>query len=183
VSDISGGDPATFCPAVEKAVPLYFVMSLGSVNGNDAAAAAEVATAPVLAGPLAQAAASAPPVLAAPFKRWQARTDKAVAAFEQTGAKPSQVAAFAQAYQAQINRLSDAGGTQTTPDPVAAAKAAGIDTAKLAAAATAFVAANGNFDDFAKTLNQDVNLTPDAEQKLEQTYPCAADLGSLAGNE
>ena len=52
---------------------------------------------------------------------------------------------------------------------------------KLVSAANAFVQANGPFEAFAGTLGQDVTLTPAAEQKLEQLYPCAADLTNFTG--
>ena len=54
--------------------------------------------------------------------------------------------------------------------------AAGIDRGRLMSAAAAFQAANGSFDSFSATLGQDVTLTPAAQQKLEQLFPCAADL-------
>jgi hypothetical protein len=176
VTDVVDGNPDKFCPAVDRAVPLYYVMSLGRLDGADAAAAYEVAVAPALAGPLTDAATGAPSVVAPPFQRWAARNALAVAAFKAAGATDAQAAAFGQSYAAQIDSLTDAGGAQSPPDPIAAAASAGIDRARLVAAATTFVAANGTFEDFATTFGQDVSLTPAAEQKLEQLYPCAADL-------
>lgn len=181
VTDIVDGNPDTFCPAVEQAVPLYFVMSLGSLDGESSAAAYEVAVAPALSVPLTQAATSAPSVVAPPFKQWAARTALAVAAFKAAGATDAQVASFGQAYAAQIEALTDSGGAQSPPDPVDAAAKAGIDRNRLTAAANSFVQTNGSFEAFAATLGQDVTLTPAAEQKLEQLYPCAADLGNFTG--
>jgi hypothetical protein len=181
VTDIVDGNPDTFCPAVDRAVPLYYVMSLGSLDGAAAAAAYEVAVAPALSGPLSEAASSAPSVVAPPFQRWAARTALAVAAFKAAGATDAQVAAFGQSYAAQIEALTDAGGAQTPPDPVAAAASIGIDRNRLATAANGFVQANGTFESFAATLSQDVTLTPAAQQKLERLYPCAADLTNFTG--
>ena len=82
--------------------------------------------------------------------------------------------------QTQIEALTDGGGDQSPPDPVQAATAAGVDRTQLVAAANRFVQANGSFEAFATTLGQDVTLTPAAEQKLEQLYPCAADLTNFA---
>jgi hypothetical protein len=180
VTDIVDGNPDTFCPAVDKAVPLYYMMSLGSLDGDATAAAYEVAVAPALTGPLNEAASSAPSVVAPPFQRWAARTTLAVAAFKAAGATDAQVASFGQSYAAQIEALTDAGGAQTPPDPVTAAAAAGIDRNRLATAASGFVQANGTFETFAGTLSQDVTLTPAAQQKLEQLFPCAADLTNFA---
>ena len=115
-------------------------------------------------------------MVAPPFKQWAARPALAVAAFEAAGATAAQVASFGQSYAAQIEALTDAGGAQSPPDPIAAAAAAGIDRNRLMAAANAFVQTNGPFEVFAATLGQDVTLTPAAQQKLEQLYPCAADL-------
>jgi hypothetical protein len=180
VTDIVDGNPDTFCPAVDRAVPLYYVMSIGSLDG-DAAAAAYEAVAPALSGPLTEAATSAPSVVAPPFQRWSARTALAVAAFKSAGATDAQVASFGQSYAAQIEAITDAGGSQTPPDPIDAAAAIGIDRNRLTAAANSFVQANGTFEDFAGTLGQDVQLTPAAQQKLEQLYPCAADLTNFTG--
>jgi hypothetical protein len=181
VTDIVDGNPDTFCPAVDRAVPLYYVMSIGSLDGDAAAAAYEVAVAPALSGPLTEAATSAPSVVAPPFQRWSARTALAVAAFKSAGATDAQVASFGQSYAAQIEAITDAGGSQTPPDPIDAAAAIGIDRNRLTAAANSFVQANGTFEDFAGTLGQDVQLTPAAQQKLEQLYPCAADLTNFTG--
>jgi hypothetical protein len=181
VTDIVDGNPDTFCPAVDRAVPLYYVMSLGSLDGEAAAAAYEVAVAPALSGPLGEAATSAPSVVAPPFQRWAARTASAVAAFKAAGATDAQVASFGQSYAAQIDALTDAGGAQSPPDPVDAAAAIGIDRNRLISAANSFVQANGTFETFAATLGQDVSLTPAAQQKLEQLYPCAADLTNFTG--
>ncbi len=181
ITDIVDGNPETFCPAVDRAVPLYYVMSLGSLDGEAAAAAYEVAVAPALSGPLGQAATSAPSVVAPPFQRWAARTAAAVAAFKAAGATDAQVASFGQSYAAQIDALTDAGGAQSPPDPVDAAVSIGIDRNRLLTAANSFVQANGPFEAFAATLGQDVNLTPAAQQKLEQLYPCAADLTNFTG--
>jgi hypothetical protein len=181
VTDIVDGNPDTFCPAVDRAVPLYYVMSIGSLDGDAAAAAYEVAVAPALSGPLTEAATSAPSVVAPPFQRWAARTALAVAAFKSAGATDAQVASFGQSYAAQIEAITDAGGSQTPPDPIDAAAAIGIDRNRLTAAANSFVQANGTFEDFSGTLGQDVHLTPAAQQKLEQLYPCAADLTNFTG--
>ena len=176
VTDITDGDPVAFCPAVDRAVPLYYVMSIGSLDGDAAAAAYEVAVAPALTGPLTDAANSAPSVVAAPFRRWADRTALAVAAFKSAGATDAQVASFGQAFAAEIEQLTDAGGAQSPPDPIAAATAIGVDRNQLMAAATRFAQANGTFETFATTLGQEVTLTPAAQQKLEQLFPCAADL-------
>jgi hypothetical protein len=176
VTDITDGDPVAFCPAVDRAVPLYYVMSIGSLNGDATAAAYEVAVAPALSGPLNDAANSAPSVVAAPFRRWAGRTAQAVAAFKSAGATDAQVASFGQAFAAEIEQLTDAGGAQSPPDPIAAATAIGLDRNQLMAAANRFALANGTFETFATTLGQDVTLTPAAQQKLEQLFPCAADL-------
>jgi hypothetical protein len=156
-------------------------MSLGSLDGESSAAAYEVAVAPALSVPLSEAASSAPSVVAPPFKQWAARTALAVAAFKAAGATDAQVASFGQSYAAQIEALTDAGGPQSPPDPIDAATSAGIDRNRLMAAANTFVQANGSFEAFAATLGQDVTLTPAAEQKLEQLYPCAADLTNFTG--
>lgn len=176
ITDITDGDPDRFCPAVDRAVPLYYVMMIGSLDDDATAAAYEVAVAPALTGPLTDAATSAPSVVAPPFQRWAARTALAVAAFKSAGATDAQVASFGQAFAAQIDALTDAGGAQTPPDPVDAATAIGIDRNQLVAAAKRFEQANGSFEAFSATLGQDVNLTPAAQQKLEQLFPCAADL-------
>jgi hypothetical protein len=181
VTDIVDGNPDMFCPAVEQAVPLYYVMSLGRLDGESSAAAYEVAVAPALSVPLTQAATSAPSVVAPPFKQWAARTALAVAAFKAAGATDAQVASFGQSYAAQIEALTDAGGAQSPPDPIDAAARAGIDRNRLVAAAKSFVQTNGSFEAFAATLSQDVTLTPAAQQKLEQLYPCAADLSNFTG--
>jgi hypothetical protein len=181
VTDIVDGNPDTFCPAVERAMPLYYVMSLGSLDGESSAAAYEVAVAPALSVPLSQAATSAPSVVAPPFKQWAVRTQLAVAAFKAAGATDAQVASFGQSYAAQIEALTDAGGGQSPPDPIDAAASAGIDRNRLMAAANTFVQTNGSFESFAATLGQDVTLTPAAQQKLEQLYPCAADLSNFTG--
>jgi len=181
VTDIVDGNPDTFCPAVDRAVPLYYVMSIGSLDGDAAAAAYEVAVAPSLSGPLTEAATSAPAVVAPPFQRWAARTTLAVAAFKSAGATDAQIASFGQSYAAQIEAITDAGGAQTPPDPIDAAAAIGVDRNRLAAAANSFVQANGTFEAFAATLGQDVQLTPAAQQKLERLYPCAADLANFTG--
>jgi hypothetical protein len=180
VTDIVDGNPDTFCPAVDQAVPLYYVMSIGSLDGEVSAAAYEVAVAPALAGPLNTAATSAPSVVAPPFQRWSARTALAVAAFKAAGATDAQVTSFGKSYAAQIEALTDAGGSQSPPDPVDAAASAGIDRNRLINAANAFVQANGTFETFAATLGQDVSLTPAAQQKLEQLFPCAADLTNFS---
>ena len=133
------GNPDTFCPAVDRAVPLYYMMSLGSLDGDATAAAYEVAVAPALTGPLNEAASGAPSVVAPPFQRWAARTALAVGAFKAAGATDAQVASFGKSYADQIEALTDAGGAQTPPDPVAAAAAAGIDRNRLATAANSFV--------------------------------------------
>jgi hypothetical protein len=181
VTDIVDGNPDTFCPAVDRAVPLYYVMSIGSLDGEASAAAYEVAVAPALSGPLNEAATSAPSVVAPPFQRWAARTASAVAAFKAAGATDAQVAAFGQSYAAQIEALTDAGGAQSPPDPIDAAARAGIDRNRLVSAANSFVQANGTFAAFASTLGQDVTLTPAAQQKLERLFPCAADLTNFTG--
>jgi hypothetical protein len=180
VTDITDGDPVAFCPAVDRAVPLYYVVSIGSLDGDAAAAAYEVAVAPALTGPLTDAANSAPSVVAAPFRRWADRTALAVAAFKSAGATDAQVASFGQAFAAEIEQLTDAGGAQSPPDPIAAATAIGVDRNQLMAAATRFAQANGTFETFAATLGQEVTLTPAAQQKLEQLFPCAADLNNFA---
>jgi hypothetical protein len=118
-------------------------------------------------------------VVAPPFKQWAARTALAVAAFKAAGATDAQVASFGQSYAAQIEALTDAGGAQSPPDPIDAAARAGIDRNRLMTAANTFVQTNGSFEAFAATLGQDVTLTPAAEQKLEQLYPCAADLANF----
>ena len=87
MTDIVDGDPTTFCPSVERAVPLYYVVSIGGlVGGPGTAAAYEVAVAPGGAGPLTDAATSVPSVVAPPFKRWADRTALALAAFKSAGA-------------------------------------------------------------------------------------------------
>jgi len=180
VTDIVDGDPDRFCPAVERAVPLYYVMSIGSLDGDAAAAAYEVAVAPALSGPLNDAASSAPAVVAPPFQRWAARTAAAVAAFKSAGATDAQVASFGQSYAARIEALIDAGGAQSPPDPIDAATAIGIDRNQLMSAATGFVQANGSFESFAATLGQQVSLTPAAQDKLQDLYPCAGDLTNFS---
>ena len=97
-------------------------------------------------------------------------------AFKAAGATDAQVASFGQSYAAQIDSLTDAGGAQSPPDPLDAAVALGLDRNRLISAANTFVQANGSFETFAATLGTDVTLSPAAEQKLEQLYPCAADL-------
>ena len=119
VTDITDGDPVTFCPAVDRALPLYYVMSIGGLDGEATAAAYEIAVAPALSGPLTDAANSAPSVVAPPFQRWAERTALAVAAFKSAGATDAQVASFGQAFAAQIEALTDAGGAQNPPDPIA----------------------------------------------------------------
>jgi hypothetical protein len=180
VTDIVDGDPVAFCPAVDRAVPLFYVMSIGSLDGDAAAAAYEVAVAPALSGPINDAANSAPSVVAASFRRWADRTNQAVAAFKSAGATDAQVASFGQSFAADMDALTDAGGDQSPPDPITAATAIGIDRNQLMAAANRFVQANGSFEDFAATLGEEVTLTPAAEQKLEQLFPCAADLTNFA---
>ncbi len=180
ITDITDGDPVAFCPAVDRALPLYYVMLIGGLDDESTAAAYEISVAPALSGPLTDAANSAPSVVAPPFQRWAARTAQAVAAFKSAGATDAQVASFGQAFAAQIEDLTDAGGAQSPPDPVQAATAAGIDRNQLVAAANRFAQANGSFETFAETLGQEVTLTPAAQQKLEQVYPCAADLTNFA---
>jgi hypothetical protein len=170
------GDPTAFCPAVEQLIPLFYVVTIGSLQGSDTAAADEVAVAPALTTPLNTAVASAPAAVAAPFKAWADRTALALAAFKAAGASDSVTSSFGLSYAAQIDAVTSKGGTQSPPDPVNAAVHAGVDRSRLASSATAFQAANGPFAAFAATLGQKLTLTPADEQTLEQRFPCAADL-------
>jgi hypothetical protein len=173
------GDPTSFCPAVEQLIPLFYVISIGSLQGSETAAAYEVAVAPALTGPLNAAASSAPAAVAAPFKAWADRTALALAAFKAAGASDSLTSSFGQSYAAQIDAVTSKGGTQSPPDPVNAAVRAGLDRNRLLSSATAFQAANGPFDAFGATFGQHVTLTPADEQALEQRFPCAADLANF----
>jgi hypothetical protein len=173
------GDPATFCPAVEKLIPLFYVDTIGSLQGSSTAAAYEVAVAPALSGPLGAATASAPAAVAAAFQAWAARTAQALAAFRAAGASDSLTTSFGQSYASQIDAVTNKGGTQSPPDPVNAAVGAGVDRNRLMSAAASFQAANGPFDAFAATFGPQLTLVPAAEQTLEQRFPCAADLANF----
>jgi hypothetical protein len=173
------GDPASFCPAVEQLIPLFYVITIGSLHGSGTAAAYEVAVAPALSGPLDAAASSAPAAVAAPFKAWADRTARALAAFKAAGASDSLTTSFGQSYAGQIDAVTSKGGTQSPPNPVNAAVRAGLDLSRLSASAAAFQAANGPFDAFAASFGQHVTLAPAEEQALEQRFPCAADLANF----
>jgi hypothetical protein len=173
------GDPATFCPAVETLIPLFYVDTIGSLQGTGTAAAYEVAVAPALSGPLNDAAASAPAVVAGPFRAWADRTAKALAAFKAAGASDALTTSFGQSYAAQIDAVTSKGGTQSPPDPVNAAVKAGVDRGRLMSLAATFQTANGPFDAFAATFGTQVGLAPADEQGLEQRFPCAADLANF----
>jgi hypothetical protein len=164
---------------VEALIPLFYVDTIGSLQGSGTAAAYEVAVAPALSGPLDQAAASAPAAVAAPFRAWADRTARALAAFKAAGASDALTTSFGQSYAAQIDALTSKGGTQSPPDPVAAATKAGVDRNRLMSSAASFQAANGSFDAFAATFGQQLNLAPADEQALEQRFPCAADLANF----
>ena len=163
-------------------MPLYYVMSLGSLDGESSAAAYEVAVAPALSVPLTEAATSAPSVVAPPFQRWAARTALAVAAFKAAGATDAQVASFGQSYAAQIEALTDAGGAQSPPDPIDAA----------AASRHRPQPAHGGGQQLRAGQRHRSRPSPPRwartsrsrrrrEQKLEQLYPCAADLTNFTG--
>jgi hypothetical protein len=173
------GDPASFCPAVEQLIPLFYVITIGSLQSSVTAAAYEVAVAPALSRPLDAAASSAPAAVAAPFKAWADRTALALAAFKAAGASDSLTTSFGQSYAAQIDAVTSKGGTQSPPDPVNAAVRAGLDRNRLSSSAAAFQAANGPFDAFAAAFGQHVTLAPADEQALEQRFPCAADLANF----
>jgi len=179
----AGGDPGAFCRAVDAILPLYLatLLLVDSGDGSDGDTKFEVAVAPALAAPVHAAAANAPAVVAAPFQRWAARADAAIAALEAAGATDTQVGALGTAFTSQVDQAMNAGGNQTPPDPVAAAARAGIDGSRLAAATTTFTAANGDFDTFAGALGQDLNLPPSQVDQLSGQYPCAADLASFSG--
>ena len=175
-----GGDAAAFCPAIEQAIPLYYLVTVGSVQRPADAAAYEVAVAPALATPLGQAATNAPAAVAAPFARWAERNAKAVAAFKAAGASDAVVSSFGQSFAKQVNAVVEAGGSQSMPDPLNAAGAAGVTRSRLTAAAQSFAQANGPFESFASTLGADVELTVDQRDLLQAQYPCVDDLSTFA---
>jgi hypothetical protein len=177
------GDAGAFCQAVDTVLPLYLatLLLVDSGDGSDGDTKFEVAVAPALAAPVHAAAANAPAVVAAPFQRWAARADAAIAALKGAGATDAQVAALGTAFASQVDQAMNGGGNQTPPDPVEAAANAGIDGNRLTAATSVFTAANGDFDTFAGALGQDLNLTPSQVDQLSGQYPCAADLASFSG--
>ncbi|HEY1282241.1 MAG TPA: hypothetical protein VGF22_21350 [Acidimicrobiales bacterium] len=179
----ASGDAAAFCRAVDSILPLYLatLLLVDSGDGSDGDTRFEVAVAPALAPPVHAAAANAPAVVAAPFQRWAARADAAIATLKGAGATDAQVAALGTAFTRQVDQAMSGGGNQTPPDPVEAAANAGIDASRLTAATSAFTTANGDFDTFAGALGQDLNLTPSQVDQLSGQYPCAADLASFSG--
>ncbi|HKA02909.1 MAG TPA: hypothetical protein VKD67_01230 [Acidimicrobiales bacterium] len=164
-------------------LPLYLttLILVDSGDGTGDGTKVEVAVAPALAGPVHAAASAAPALVASPFQRWAARADAAVGALKGAGATDRQLASLATSYGAKVEQALSGGASQSPPDPVAAAAAAGIDTNRLGAAASAFNAANGNFDRFAGVLGQELNLTPSQLHDLSAQYPCAADLANFSG--
>jgi hypothetical protein len=164
-------------------LPLYLatLLLVDSSDGSDGDTRFEVAVAPALTGPLHAAATNAPAVVGAPFQRWAARADAAIAALKGAGATDVQVAALGTAFASQVDQAMNSGGNQTPPDPVEAAANAGIDGQRLTAATSAFTAGNGDFDTFAGALGQDLNLPPSQVDQLSGQYPCAADLASFSG--
>jgi hypothetical protein len=177
------GDPGAFCAAVDKVLPLYLT-TLILVDSGDVTSDGtkfEVAVAPALSGPMHAAASAAPALVVSPFQRWAARADAAVGALKGAGATDGQLASLGTAYGAQVQRATSGGVSQSPPDPVAAAAAAGIDANRVGAAASAFAAANGDFDKFAGVLGQELTLTPGQLNDLSAQYPCAADLANFSG--
>ncbi len=182
VTDIVDGDPTTFCPSVERAVPLYYVVSIGGLVGGPG-------TPPPTRWPwLRRSPARSPTPPPARRRWWLPRSSGGLTARPWRWRRSSPPAPptrrsprSARDYAAQIETLTDEGGSQNPPDPIDAAVAAGIDRGRLMSAAAAFQAANGSFDSFSATLGQDVTLTPAAQQKLEQLFPCAADLTNFTG--
>ena len=122
------GDPTTFCAAVDRTLPLYFVTLIFAADQSADSSAYEVAVAPALAGPVRSAASSAPSAVAPPFQKWADRTAQAVAALKTAGATDAQVSAFATSYATQVESATSAGGDQSPPDPLQAAAKAGIDS-------------------------------------------------------
>ncbi len=174
------GEPTTFCAAVDKTLPLYFVTLIFAADESADSSAYEVAVAPALAAPVRSAASSAPAAVAPAFQKWADRTAQAVAALKTAGATDGQISAFATSYAAQVESATSAGGDQSPPDPLQAAAKAGIDSNRVKAAASAFAAANGSYDDFNTSFGQALSLSPDAQDDLGQRYPCAAELQDFA---
>jgi hypothetical protein len=177
------GDPVAFCAAVDRVLPLYLttLILVDSGDNSDGDARFEVAVAPALAGPVHAAAASAPSIVASPFQRWGARTDAAIATLKGAGATDAQVNSLGTAFAAQVDQATSGGDSQSPPDPVEAAAKAGIDGSRLRAAASAFTAANGDFDTFVATLGQELTLAPGQLADLSARFPCAADLANFSG--
>jgi hypothetical protein len=177
VGGSSGGDPDTFCSAIQQVFPLFYVVSVGSLLGDDAAT--EVAMAPLLDGPLQIMATSAPTAVKGAFQQWRDRNAKALAAFRGTGATDDQTTKYSADLQAQIDAVIDSGGEP--PAPLEVVGKYGIDAAKLESQATQFAAANPSFADFTMQLEQGTTLSENAQTQLEADYPCASDIGSFAG--
>src|SRR4051794_19124465 len=166
------------CAGVQSAVPLHFVVAVANLTDADSVGPTEVALAPLLAQPLADIVASAPPEIAPAFRAWADRNAKALAAFRSTGATDAQVSAYVSSFQADLANVADNGGGGT-PLPVEEAAKAGIDRAKLASAAQGFVAANGTFATFQSTLDQQLTFSGAVQDQLEQQLPCASDLSGF----
>jgi hypothetical protein len=174
----ASADAAKLCAGVQSAVPLHFVVAVANLTDADSVGPTEVALAPLLAQPLADIVASAPPQIAAPFRVWAERNAKALAAFRSTGATDAQIAAYVRSFQADLADVADNGGGGT-PLPLDKAAKAGIDTTKLTSAAQGFVAANGSFATFQSTLDQQLTFSGAVQDQLEQQLPCASDLSGF----
>jgi hypothetical protein len=182
ITTLTGGDASVFCPNLELSFPGSFVISLGGDDDPAGAAIAEVAMAPVLAGPLDAIARSAPRELVGPFVLWDDRNRQALAAFQQIGAPADKVTKYVADLQAELGRLQDGSSSGAIFDDLPATAARyGIDRSKLVALGRSFGSSYGSFDDFFDQLSLDITLAPDVEASLEQRFPCAADLANPDG--